>query len=90
MPAYIVAYDLYQEGQNYNCLTKKLEAYPTHWHMQRSVWIIVTDQTAMQIHDNLAICIDGNDKLFVGKLDRDAAWSNKYGQKVTDWLQKNL
>lgn len=89
MAAYIVAYDLHAEGQNYTCLRNKLEAYGTHWHMQGSVWIVVTNQTAVQIRDNLNPCLDSNDKLFVGRLSGEAAWFG-YGDQVTNWLKANL
>ncbi len=88
MAAYIIAYDLHQAGQNYSCLTKKLEAYGTHWHMQGSVWIIGTNQSATQIRDNLSPCLDANDKLFVSRLSGEAAWYG-YGDDISQWL-KNL
>lgn len=89
MACYIVAYDLHEEGQNYNCLHKKLKAYPTHWHMQGSVWIVSTDETAKQIRDHLKPCLDKNDDLFVGKLSGEAAWSG-YSGDVSEWLKKFL
>lgn len=89
MAAFIVAYDLHKHGQNYDCITKKIEAYGYYWHMQASVWILKTDQSAVQIRDNLASCIDSNDKLFVGKLSGEAAWLG-YDKKVSDWLMETL
>src|SRR3546814_6397319 len=89
MATYIVTYDLHTEGQNYNCLYEKLEAYGTRWHMQRSVWIIRTDQSAVQVRDNLKACLDANDKLFVGQLSGEAAWSG-YSDNITQWLKANL
>ena len=89
MATYVVSYDLNQQGQNYDCIIKKLKAYGTHWHMQQSVWIIVADASATQIRDNLKSCLDSNDKLFVAKLSGEAAWSG-YRQTVTDWLKKYL
>ena len=89
MAAYIVTYDLHKQGQNYDCLHEKLEAYPTHWHMQQSVWIIATNQTAVQIRDSLGECLDQNDKLFVGKLSGEAAWRG-YSKDVTNWLKNRL
>lgn len=86
MNSYIVVYDLHEEGQNYACLYKKLKLYPTHWHMQRSVWIIATTQSAAQIRDNLRPCLDSNDKLFVGALRGEAAWIG-FTQKATQWLK---
>lgn len=84
MSAYIVSYDLIKQGQNYECIIKKLEAYSNHWHMQQSVWIVVSDQTATQIRDSLKKCLDSNDKLFVGKLSA-AAWEG-YSDKAGKWL----
>lgn len=89
MTARIVAYDLMKEGQNYECLYKKLQAYDTHWHMQRSVWIIVTGKSSKEIRNELSPCLDQNDKLFVGKLSGEAAWYG-YGEKVTEWLKNNI
>lgn len=89
MSTYIVSYDLHKQGQNYDCIIQKLKAYGTHWHVQGSVWIICTDQTAAQVRDNLSPCLDTNDKLLVAKLSGEAAWYG-YNQNVTDWLKKNL
>ena len=84
MAAYIVSYDLRKQGQNYECIIKKLEAYKSHWHMQQSVWIVVTDQTHVQVRDHLKSCLDQNDNLFVGKLSA-AAWHG-FSEKAGAWL----
>lgn len=89
MTGYIVAYDLNKEGQNYECMTKKLEAYGTYCHLQRSVWIISTKKSAKEIRDNLSECIDSNDKLFVGALTGEAAWQG-FKAKTSDWIENNI
>lgn len=89
MAAYIVAYDLKKVGQNYSCITKKLEAYPTHWHMQGSVWIIESTKTATQIRDELIACLDQNDNLMVAQLSGQAAW-NGFTDKASVWLKSLL
>lgn len=89
MSSYIVAYDLYQSGQNYDCIIKKLEAYPTHWHMQQSVWVIETMQSASDVRDNLLSCLDANDKIFVGSLSGAAAWYG-YGDKINKWVKEHV
>lgn len=86
MSVYIVTYDLIKQGQNYACITQKLKSYPTHWHAQGSVWIIETNQTAVQVRDHLSPCLDSNDKLFVAKLTGEAAWTG-YAQNISDWLK---
>ncbi len=87
--SYIVTYDLHKHGQNYTCLSDKLKKYGTYFHIQGSVWIIETADSAVQIRNNLKACLDSNDKLFVGKLTGDAAWHG-YSKSDADWLQKNL
>lgn len=89
MSSYIVAYDLYQSGQNYQCLINKLKEYPTRWHMQRSVWIIETSETAVQVRDKLSACLDSNDKLYVGKLAGEAAWTG-YSDEVSRWIKERV
>lgn len=89
MASHIVAYDLHKQGQNYDCIIKKLEAYGTYWHIQGSVWIIKSDQTCAQIRDHLKTCLDDNDKLFVGRLTGEAAWVG-YPQNITTWLKDHL
>ena len=89
MATFIVTYDLMTQGQNYTCLTKKLEAYPTHWHAQGSVWLIETNQTAVQIRNNLQPCLDSNDKLIVAKLQGEAAWFG-LSDHNSNWLKGRL
>ena len=89
MAAYIVTYDLHKQGQNYSCITKKLEEYGYYCHLQGSVWVIVTSQNCVQIRDNLMQCLDANDKLFVGQLAGEAAWTG-YTNNISDWLKGAL
>jgi CRISPR/Cas system-associated endoribonuclease Cas2 len=89
MSSYIVAYDLHKQGQNYECLIQKLKQYGTHWHVQQSVWIVISDQTSSQIRDFLSPCLDTNDKLIVAKLSGEAAWRG-YTDAVSQWLKQYL
>jgi len=86
---FVVVYDLMKQGQNYSCLVKKLEAYPTHWHAQGSVWFIETSESAAQIRDYLSPCLDANDKLIVARLDGEAAWQG-HSQHNGQWLKGRL
>lgn len=85
----IVTYDLKQQGQNYTCIVKKLEAYPSHWHMQGSVWLLATTDSAKQVRDSLVTCLDSNDNLFVGRLQGEAAWHG-FSDKAGAWLKDVL
>lgn len=86
MSVFIVTYDLHKQGQNYSCITNKLASYPTHWHLQGSVWIIETSQSAAQVRDALLPCLDANDKLLVARLSGQAAWYG-YSDHNSRWLK---
>jgi len=75
-------------GQNYECIRTKLQAYPKSWHMQGSVWIISSVQTAPQIRDDLVKCLDGNDNVFVAKLDV-ASWAG-FSDQNGAWLKRTI
>lgn len=89
MAAYIVSYDLNKKGQNYDCIHKKIKSYRSYRHIQNSVWIIITDDSATDIGNHLADCLDSNDQLFVAALEGEAAWHG-YSQNTTDWLNTKL
>lgn len=89
MSPYVVTYDLHQAGQNYDCLIAKLKTYPVFWHIQQSVWIIRTSESASQVRDKLSSCLDSNDKLVVARLSGDAAWTG-YSMGDSSWLRSEL
>lgn len=84
MSAFIIAYDLNKQGQNYDCIIKKLEELGA-WHMQQSVWILSSTSSASSIRDALGDCLDKNDRLFVGKITA-GAWKG-LGTDATNWLK---
>ena len=89
MACYAVTYDLFKSGQNYDELIKAIKGYSNWCHLQQSVWLVVSSNTAQEVRDHLRRYIDSNDKLFVGKMAGEGAW---YGhtQEVSDWLKKYL
>lgn len=89
MSTFIISYDLLTQGQNYTCVINKLKSYPTHWHMQGSVWLIETSENAVQIRDGLLSCLDQNDKLMVARLEGEAAWHG-YSDNIGKWLKDRL
>lgn len=89
MPCYVISYDLDQPGQDYEDLFELIKSYGTWCHAMESTWFIVTDEDAQTIRDYLLTTMDSNDKLFVGKLSGEGAWSG-LGTKKNQWLKKNL
>ena len=85
MSLYLVAYDLMKQGQNYTCITKKLEAFESYWHFQQSVWLVQWSGNAYDLANELETCLDSNDKLFVTRVTSDSAWSG-YPDEGTNWI----
>lgn len=76
MSSKIVEYDLRQPGRDYDALYNAIKGYGTWAHVTESTWFIKTDETCVQVRDNLMELIDSNDRLFVGELSGVAAWHN--------------
>ena len=89
MSAYEICYDLQAPGQKYDRLIEKIKSYGIWCHLQQSVWVVSTTQSAKEIRDNLATCLDSNDKLFVARLSGEAAWIG-YSEEQSSWLKKQL
>ena len=87
--SYFISYDLNNPGQNYDNLIEAIKKYGTYCKMNKSDWIISTNDNATTIRNNLKKYLDSNDRLFVGQLTGVAAWSG-YQESTTEWLKKNL
>ena len=89
MAAYIVTYDLSLPGRGYSDLYSRMRSFGKWAAITESSWMIVTNQSSVQIRDYLSPTIDDNDKLFVGGPVNQAAWIG-LSQDVSDWLRDNL
>lgn len=84
---YIITYELNSKG-DYDDLYDAIKAYGTWWHHVESTWIIVTEQSASEINNNLKKHINkGEDNLIIIKLDITdrAGWLPK---KAWAWFKK--
>ncbi|OBW93008.1 CRISPR-associated protein Cas2 [Gallibacterium salpingitidis] len=75
MRNYLISYDLYKSGQNYNKLISYIESYSVWAKIHQSVWYIKSNKSCDQIRNELLACVDYNDSLFVAEMN-DAAWNN--------------
>ncbi|MAT96869.1 MAG: SinR family protein [Anaerolineaceae bacterium] len=89
MSSYMVGYDLNKPGQDYTELHDAIKAYDNWWHYLDSTWIIVTEDSAATVRDNLKAHIDSGDELLVAKLSGEAAWTG-FVEKGSTWLKNNL
>ncbi|ACZ75291.1 putative SinR-like protein [Dickeya parazeae Ech586] len=88
MSVYQINYDL-RKQRDYSPLIERIKSYGYWCHPLESAWIIVTDQTAVQVRDNLKAVMDSDDGLLVTRLQGEAAW---YGlsNEISQWLKDNL
>lgn len=88
MKVYQVNYDL-RKQRNYDALYERIKKYDNWCHPLESTWVIVTNQSAVQIRDNLIQAMDRDDGLLVTRLSGEAAW---YGlsDQVSAWLRPQL
>lgn len=87
MKCYIISYDL-RKDRNYDELYKAIKSYGTWAHIAESTWAIATDQTAAEVRTYLAQYLDSDDRVFVVRSGREAAWRNVLCR--SEWLKSNL
>ena len=87
---HLVAYDLeapHDTGDDYNRVINALKStYSTWCHLQKSVWLIATDQDAAQVRDYLKAFMHNSDLLYVARLSGNWASFN-IGASRSDWLK---
>lgn len=89
MSTYVVLFDL-RTGPRYEGLMNRVLAYPTRWNTQPGVCVIETTKSAAQLRDHLLEGLEASDKVFVGRLSGEAAWTSSFGDQVTGWLRGRL
>ena len=87
MSSYIISYDL-RKIRDYTSLGSAIKSYGTWAKITESMWIIVSNQTTVQIRNFLSRYMDDDDRLFVAKYGGSAAWKNIIASN--EWLHKNL
>jgi CRISPR/Cas system-associated endoribonuclease Cas2 len=82
MAIVLVTYDLKKPGQNYTPVHDYLKRF-THCKQMESVWLLDTTTDVQTIREGVRSVADGNDIVFVVKLQRD--WSS-WNYACADWL----
>jgi len=89
MKTYLVGYDLNRPEQNYTDLIEAIKAVGVWWHCLDSTWIVKSNQTAVEIRDELKQHIDRNDELLVVSLQGESAWIG-FNDQCSGWLNDNI
>ena len=88
MPCYIVSFDLFDPLRNHDELYMAVKAYTDWAKLNGSTWVLVTEDSALQIRDQLKQHLEVNDRLFIVKSGVEAAWRNP--ECENEWLKENL
>lgn len=84
MTKYLITYDLYAPGKDYDQLIEAIKAYGNWAKICKSCWAIKADSSSAAIRDNLKQYIDANDRLFVCPFSDWASYN--LPKEVVDWL----
>jgi hypothetical protein len=88
MKTLIITYDLLHPENNYDKLVLKIRSYGVWARLGRFAYLIITNQTVMQVRDDLGSVLDAKDILFVGTCPVPAAWKS-LPEDVAKWILEN-
>ena len=86
---YIISYDLVKPTQRYEELINAIKSYSNWACLGGSAYLIESNDSHVEIRNNLGQFVDGNDKLFVGHISAPAAWKG-YSEDVSKWILTKL
>ncbi len=86
---YIVSYDLIEPGQKYENLINLIKQDGKWARLGGSAYLVDSDSTAVELRDRFKTVLDGNDKLYVGRVTIPAAWLGM-SEGVSKWIKEKL
>jgi len=72
--AKLITYDLIKPETDYLDLIAEIKKYSDWCKIQKSVWIVSTNDNCITIRDHLKSNMDDDDRLFVAALSGETAW----------------
>jgi hypothetical protein len=88
MTCYVVTFEPIGEGAR-TAIRQQLKTLPRYCPIHAFCWAVMCDMTAVQLRDSL-IQASPESKFFVVRSGTEAAWTEAYGPKNTEWLKANL
>ena len=89
MSPLLVTYDLRAPGRNYDDVYRQLKSYDNWWHHIESGWIVITDETPVEVRDDIAARADRNDKFLVVDISNQPAARTGIKQSGSTWLKNS-
>ena len=89
MTVYIVTFDV-SDASKQDQLKEKLKQYSGYCPIHDNCWTVISDHSAVQIRDFLNKDLFASDRIFVIRSGIEAAWTNPYGAKNSEWLKERL
>lgn len=86
---FIVSYDLIEPGQKYEELIKLIKLDGKWARLGYSAYLVDSELTAVELRERYKSVLDGNDKLYVGRVTLPAAWSGM-SEGVSKWIKEKL
>lgn len=86
---YIVSYDLIEPGQKHEALIKLIKQDGKWARLGGSAYLVDSESTAVELRDRYKSALDGNDKIYVGRVTIPAAWSGM-SEGVSKWIKEKL
>ena len=87
----LITYDLIapndKESDYERVISGLKTAYPVWCHLEKSVWLVSTEQDSSSVRDNMKKLFYDTDVLFVAKLQGNWASFN-IGTKRADWIKE--
>ena len=89
MSTYIVAFEVDNNDRKVE-LKDKLKKYDGFCPINDNCWAIISNDTPVQIRENLKDSLELSDRIFVIRSGTASAWRNAYGDMHNEWLKENL
>ena len=84
---YVIAYDLHEPRKNYSELEAQINSLQDRFRILESTWIVKTKLDSTEILKRLSTALDGNDRVFVAKIDL-ASCDGWLPLNARVWLEK--
>jgi hypothetical protein len=90
MKTYVVTFEI-ADKTRLSLLEERLKSESGYYcPIHENAWAVQSEKTAAQLRDELMKITTNPDRLFIIKSGIEAAWTNTYGEKNSEWLKKYL